>query len=91
MALPVLQAPPLDSPRWLEFGVWKQPELPKGLSWPPMLYGHAMVGMGRKAKQLLSLFICSYFSLLPCRKGLTCSMHWISWRTKPSWRSSSLA
>lgn len=31
----------------------------------------------------------SCFSLLPrSRKGLMCLMHWISWRTKPSWRSS---
>ena len=46
---------------------------------------------GRNARRRPPILTCPCFSLLPHRKGLTCSMHWISWRTKPSWRSSSSA
>ena len=63
------------------------------LPWPPAR-GAVLIRQkkaGRKVRQYPPILTCPYFSLLPRRKGLTCSMHWISWRTKPSWRSSSSA
>ena len=59
------------------------------LPWPPAR-GAVLIRQkkaGRKVRQYPPILTCPCFSLLPCRKGLTCSMHWISWRTKPSWRS----